>query len=370
MKAGKLLLTLCFFLATFLVGGIALANDFGVFDSVSSDSTLEAPRLTVTITGTKVSLSWNKVTGAAYYVVHYAQKPYDNLETIKTINVGDKTNASYDFPIGSAYHIAVKACDVSGFNCSEYSIIHNILIPLPSTFKNSLGQTFKLIPAGTFTMGSPSSEPGRYSDEGPQHRVTLSQPFYIQTTEVTQAQWEDVMETNPSNFSGCPTCPVEQVSWNDIQEFLAKMNTRGEGTYSLPTEAQWEYAYRAGSTTAFYNGAITEPEGNDPNLDAIGWYDYTTSEKKTYSVAQKTPNAWGLYDMSGNVYEWCQDWYSSSYYHSSPSTDPAGPKSGSSRVIRGGGYYDITQYCRAAYRGYYSPGTRNLGIGFRLVRQQ
>ncbi len=197
------------------------------------------------------------------------------------------------------------------------------------TYTNSLGQTFVLIPAGTFTMGSPSNEPGRYSDET-QHQVTLTQPFYMQTTEVTQAQWETLMGSNPSRFSGCPTCPVEQVSWNDIQEFITKLNARGEGKYSLPTEAQWEYAARAGSTTAFYNGGITETGGGyDPNLDVIGWY-YYNSNSKTHPVGQKAPNAWGLYDMSGNVYEWCSDWYGT--YPSTAVTDPTGPSSGSSRV--------------------------------------
>ena len=366
MKSAKLLLILCVFLATFLVGGIALANDFGVFDSVSSDSSFEAPRLTVTITGTKVSLSWNKVTGATGYQVHYTQYPYDNPETIKTIDVGDKTNATYEFLPGAAYHVAVKGCDVSGFNCSDYSNVHNVVIPLVSTYKNSLGQEFKLIPAGTFTMGSPSDEPGRDGDET-QHQVTLTQPFYMQTTEVTQREWEKVMASNSSTNSLCPFCPVEQVSWDDVQKFIAKMNALGEGIYGLPTEAQWEYAARAGSTTAFYNGAITETgDGYDPNLDAIGWYTYN-SDSETHPVAQKTPNVWGLYDMSGNVFEWCQDWYGS--YGSAPVSDPTGPVSGSYRVFRGGSWNGDARYCRSAFRSGSSPGNRYHGIGFRLTIQ-
>ena len=368
MKTAKLLLTLCVFLATFMVGGIALADDSSVFDSVSSDSTLEAPRLTVTITGTKVSLSWNEVAGAAEYVVHYAQYPYDSPDTIKTIDVGDKTSASYELSPGSAYHVSVKACDASGFNCSDYSTIHVVKIPLVSSFKNSLGQTFILLPAGTFTMGSPSSELERFGDET-QHQVTLTKPFYMMTTEVTQAQWQAVTGSNPSHFSGCPSCPVERVSWDDVQVFLTEMNKRGEGTYSLPTEAQWEYGARAGSTTAFYNGGITEyPDmyvcNDDLNLNAIGWYCYN-SEYKTHPVAQKTPNAWGLYDMSGNVWEWCQDWYGS--YSNSPPTDPTGPSTGSSRVIRGGSWYDYAQYGRSADRSDYWPYRRDYDIGFRLV---
>jgi len=214
-------------------------------------------------------------------------------------------------------------------------------------------------------MGSPSNEPGRYSDET-QHQVTLTQPFYMQTTEVTQAQWETLMGSNPSYFSGCPTCPVEQVSWNDVQGFITKLNARGEGTYSLPTEAQWEYAARAGSTTAFYNGGITVTDcGYDPNLNAIGWYCYNAGSK-THSVGQKAPNSWGLYDMSGNVYEWCSDWYGS--YPTTAVTDPTGPSSDSYRVIRGGSWYFNARSCRSAFRHSSSPDFRIIYIGFRLLR--
>jgi len=226
--------------------------------------------------------------------------------------------------------------------------------------------TFKLLPAGTFTMGSPSDELGRVSDEGPQHQVTLTKSFYMQTTEVTQAQWQAVMGSNPSSFWDCPTCPVEMVSWNDVQEFIGKMNQRGEGTYALPSEAQWEYAARAGSTTAFYNGGITVTDcAYDPNLDKIGWYCYN-SNYKAHPVAQKTPNAWGLYDMSGNVYEWCQDWDGT--YPSGAVTDPTGPSSGSDRVYRGGVWYGNARLCRSAFRSCNSPDYRS-GIGFRLLRQ-
>ena len=346
MKSAKLLLTLCVFLAGFMVGGVALA--------------LEAPTLTVYTSGTTVYSSWTSVAGATGYTLSYAPSPYTGPDSIKKIPLGTQTRISASLWVGAAFYVAVQAYD--NVESSGYSNIgsFNIL----ATFKNSLGQEFKLIPAGTFTMGSPSNEPGRFSNEGPQHQVTLTQPFYMQTTEVTQAQWEKVMGSNPSYFPGCPTCPVEQVSWNDVQSYITQMNLRGEGTYSLPTEAQWEYAYRAGSTTAFYNGAITEPKGNDPNLDAIGWY-YYNSDMKTHCVAQKTPNVWGLYDMSGNVNEWCQDWYGS--YGSAPVSDPTGPVSGSYRVIRGGSWLTDARYCRAAdrYNNYPDYGLNNLG--FRLV---
>ena len=269
------------------------------------------------------------------------------------------THAFYfgvDFPINGVLDIGSLYYDYL-----RVSVLDN-----NDTYTNSLGQTFKLIPAGTFTMGSPSSEPGRDSDET-QHQVTLTQPFYMQQTEVTQAQWEAVMGTNPSEFFECPTCPVETVSWNDVQEFISRMNERGEGIYSLPTEAQWEYAARAGTTTAFYNGGITVTGCSyDPNLNAIGWYCYN-DEGWPGSVGQKVPNAWGLSDMSGNVNEWCSDWYGS--YPLSAVTDPTGPSSGSYPVLRGGSWYNYARDCRSANRSTGYPSTRDFGIGFRLLRR-
>jgi len=251
--------------------------------------------------------------------------------------------------------------------------------PSGSDFTNSLGMSFKLIPAGTFMMGSPTSEWGRNTDET-QHQVTLSKSFYMQTTEVTQGQWKAVMGSNPSYFTACgDNCPVEQVSWNDVQTFLTAMNSRGEGTYRLPTEAEWEYAARANSTTAFYNGGITYTGTGyspvDPNLNLIGWYygnctvTYTpnSSGKGTHQVGQKQANAWGLYDMTGNVWEWCQGWYGT--YPTSAVTDPTGPSSGSYRVMRGGSWNNYAQNCRSAYRPSYSLSSRSSQLGFRLVRE-
>jgi formylglycine-generating enzyme required for sulfatase activity len=265
---------------------------------------------------------------------------------------------------GTTYHYRLAAANGGGTTYGADNWFTTTVSS--STYTNSLGQTFVLLPAGTFTMGSPSDEPSRATDEGPQHQVTLTQPFYMQTTEVTQDQWAAVMGSNPSYFSGCPTCPVEGVTWNDVQTFITEMNKRGEGIYSLPTEAEWEYAARAGSTTAFYNGGITEAgAGYDPNLNAIGWYTYNSGDR-THPVAQKAPNAWDLYDMSGNVYEWCLDWYGS--YPSGSVTDPRGPASGSWRVFRGGSWYSGAKYCRSAYRGA-APDDRYRNVGFRLLRQ-
>jgi formylglycine-generating enzyme required for sulfatase activity len=281
-----------------------------------------------------------------------------NSKTTNGSGTGSFTSSITGLSPATTYHVRAYATNSAGTG-------YGADVPL----RVDLGMTFVLIPAGAFTMGSPSDELGRDSDEGPQHQVTLSKSFYMQTTEVTQAQWEAVMGINPSHFKDCPTCPVDTVSWYDVQEFIVKMNQRGQGTYSLPTEAQWEYAARAGSTTAFYNGGITEAgAGYDPNLDKIGWYCYNSSDK-THPVAQKTPNAWGLYDMSGNIYEWCQDWYSGSYYSSSPSTDPPGPSSGSRRVLRGGDWDFFASYCRSADRNNGPPDARAYFTGFRLLRQ-
>ncbi len=226
---------------------------------------------------------------------------------------------------------------------------------------------FKLISAGTFTMGSPTDEPGRDSDET-QHEGTLTKSFYIQTTEVTQGQWKAVMGENPSSFEKCgDDCPVETVSWNDVQEFIEQLNQmEGTDKYRLPTEAEWEYACRAGSTTAFAKGGITETEcGYDPNLDAMGWY-CGNSDDETHPVAQKDPNDWGLYDMHGNVWEWCQDLKGE--YPSSPVSDPTGASSGTYRVLRGGSWPDKAMTCRSAKRLSIYPERRGYDLGFRVAR--
>lgn len=232
------------------------------------------------------------------------------------------------------------------------------------TYINSLGMTFRLIPAGTFVMGSPSDELGRGSDET-QYTVTISEPYYMQTTEVTQGQWKAVMGYNPSTFDSCGlTCPVESVSWEDAQTFIATLNAMGEGTYALPTEAQWEYAARAGSDKAFANGEISNTT-TDPNLDVMGWYD-SNSNSTPHAVAQKQANAWGLFDMHGNLWEWCQDWYDS--YPTISVTDPVGPSSGTGRVNRGGRFANLSQDCRSANRSSWNPGNRHEGIGLRLLK--
>ena len=230
----------------------------------------------------------------------------------------------------------------------------------PTFTSPTLGAEFILIPSGTFIMGSPVGEAGRGNDET-QHQVTISKPFYMQTTPVTQGQWKKVMGNNPSYFSRCgDDVPVEQVSWNDAQIFIRNIKKlERTDKYRLPTEAQWEYAARAGTTTMFNTGDSEE------DLSRAGWYS-ENSGFKTNQVSQKTPNAWSLYDMHGNVREWVQDWKGD--YPTSGVTDPVGPASGSCRVIRGGSGVTDAVVCRAASRDDGDPDDRFDALGFRLLR--
>jgi formylglycine-generating enzyme required for sulfatase activity len=213
------------------------------------------------------------------------------------------------------------------------------------------------IPSGRFTMGSPSSEPDRYSDEV-QHEAVLTRGFFLAETECTQGQWESVMGGNPSNFKGTER-PVEQVSWGEAEEYCRKLTAkqRAEGIlgdgweWRLPTEAEWEYAARAGTTGPRYG-----------ELGTIAWYS-GNSGSETHPVKQKTANAWGLYDMMGNVWEWCADW--SGDYSTGSVTDPTGPSSGSYRVSRGGGWFDVAGGARSANRLRVAPGLRYNFLGFR-----
>lgn len=205
-------------------------------------------------------------------------------------------------------------------------------------------------PRGKFLMGSPKDEAGRWPDEA-QHEVRLTRGFFIGKYPVTQTQWTAVMGNNPSFFNG-PARPVEYVSWHDCQAFCTRLNDQLPGhKFDLPTEAQWEYACRAG-TKGPYAG----------ELDYMAWYD----GEGTHPVGEKRPNAWGLYDMHGNVWEWCRDWYQEDL-GTSAVTDPAGPDSGSSRVLRGACWYTPARGCRSAFRYYRDPSWRSSYVGFRLV---
>ena len=226
------------------------------------------------------------------------------------------------------------------------------------------------IPAGTFQMGRYSGEQDSYSDEDPRHQVTLSQGFWMAKYELTKRQWTAVMGTTPwsgqSYVLDDPDSPAVCVSWNDAQAFIATLNDYTGKTFRLPTEAEWEYACRAGTTTRFY-------WGDDPSYtvgDDYCWWTYNAwevNERYAHAVGQKLPNAFGLYDMSGNVWEWCQDyWYSA--YPSGSVTDPTGPASGSYRVLRGGGWRYYGYDCRSAHRDYHNPSITNHSFGFRLSR--
>jgi formylglycine-generating enzyme required for sulfatase activity len=219
-----------------------------------------------------------------------------------------------------------------------------------------------LIPPGTFQMGcSPSLQYGCHELETPVHPVTLTQPFYMGRYEVTQAQWTARMGSNPSRFQG-PNHPVEQISWNTIQPFLRATGMR------LPTEAEWEYAYRAGTTTAFHSMPGLPNGTNDDNqLGTIAWFD-GNSAGQTRPVGQKAGNGFGLHDMSGNVREWVNDWYSADYYASSPSVNPPGLSAGTYRVLRGGGFYLSSVSCRSSDRNYNFPSAVYLLFGFRVAR--
>jgi formylglycine-generating enzyme required for sulfatase activity len=209
------------------------------------------------------------------------------------------------------------------------------------------------ISPGQFTMGSPYGEEGRQDDEGPQHRVTITRGFWMADTACTQAMWQTLMGRNPSGFRS-PNRPVEQVSWEDVQRFIERLDVPGIG---LPSEAQWEYACRAGTNTSRYG-----------ELDVVAWYRKNSDE--THEVGQKQANAWGLYDMLGNVMEWCADGYRD--YGSSIRSghaDPSGPSGLNERIVRGGGWDSVAQATRAAARRWRAQYHRDFTLGFRLIQE-
>ena len=211
------------------------------------------------------------------------------------------------------------------------------------------------VKGGIFQMGSTEGE----SDEQPLHTVRVDD-FYIGKYLVTQALWRAVMKNNPSYFSGCDNCPVERVSWYDVQAFIQNLNLSSAKRFRLPTEAEWEYAARGGQKSQGFKYA-----GSD-NIDEVAWY-WENSKSKIHPVGQKQANELGLYDMSGNVWEWCNDWYDPDYYQKSPENNPMGPVNGTSRVIRGGSWGVKPAFCRTTNRGDLTPDHRDIIVGFRLV---
>lgn len=234
---------------------------------------------------------------------------------------------------------------------------------------NTQGMTFVLIPAGTFLMGSSGGEKYVNKDETPLHRVTISRPFYMQTTEVTQGQWKEIMEFNPSYFRSCgDDCPVEQVSWQEVQVFIQKLNQMEKNdVYRLPTEAEWEYAARGGAKQESWSGTSIENQLTEYiNCDISRKSGQSGVQRQPLPVKSKKPNSFGLYDMNGNVAEWVDDWYGE--YSAELLTNPRGPAAGVYRVHRGGSYDDKAEKCRTAARFGLAPANGDSTIGFRLVK--
>ena len=255
--------------------------------------------------------------------------------------------------------------------------IAELIREIPLVMTNSIGMELRLIKAGTFQMGATKSadqlatlfetEAEYFEDEFPRHRVTISQDFRLGVTAVTQSEWQSVMNTQPwlegLFFEEGADYPATYVSWDDAVEFCRKLSAKEGVTYRLPTEAEWEYACRAGSESIYSFGDSPEL------LEEYAWFKenaYDIGEILAHRVRQKRPNAWGLHDMHGNVYEWCQDWYG--VYGSDLATDPTGPESGSLRVRRGGGWGSTAQYARSASRNWDSPVIRFYFMGFRVLR--
>lgn len=248
-----------------------------------------------------------------------------------------------------------------------------ISIQLPQLKAEAKPLEMVLIRSGSFTMGCPSDESGRHDWEWLPHDVTITQDFYLSKYEVTQAQWEAVMGTHPSKrFGTGPNYPVYFVTWMDCQEFIQKLNQLGQGTFRLPTEAEWEYACRAGTTTRFSHGDVLDCGDVCESCDEHERYMWWCGNNDPFGakeVGLKLPNPWGLYDMHGNVYEWCSDWWQEPDTREA-TVDPQGPDEGTHRVLRGGGWSYDAAGCRSAFRYGYSPDSRRSysGFGLRLLR--
>jgi formylglycine-generating enzyme required for sulfatase activity len=290
--------------------------------------------------------------------------------------------------IDTAWHPLATGCPprwASGWGQDRYGVFVEFTL-------QEVTQRLRWIPPGRFWMGSPEDEPGRYDSEGPRHQVTLTEGFWLSDMPCTQALWQAVMEKNPSRFQS-PTRPVENVSWNDVQDFLARINSRIPGLdLTLPSEAQWEHACRAGTETAIYTGDLAIlGKNNAPALDPIAWYggnngvdfeldngadssgwpekQYPHTKAGTRPVQRKRVNPWGLYDILGNVWEWTQDhWHDD--YRGAPDDGSAwlSGDAGADRVLRGGSWGSDARYVRAADRDHVHPDSRGADIGFRCAR--
>ena len=299
--------------------------------------------------------------------VKFGDSVKDTMKTIQNFTANSNYKGSLNYKRGEVEYVGEVefTCDWRGPKKMTVALKFTGTVDC-----NGIALEMVKIKAGNFMMGSPEGELGRENDET-QHKVTLTQDYWLGKFEVTQAQYEAIMGNNPSEYKG-GNRPVEQVSWNDAKDFCNKLNERYAGKlpagykFDLPTEAQWEYACRAGTTTALNNGTnLTSKDGKCSNLNEVGWYWYNNhgfAEHK--AIGQKRPNNWGLYDMHGNVYEWCRDWRRS---YTGDETDLVGPSSGSDRVVRGGAWDTSAMLCRSAAQFSFSPDFRDDDLGFRLA---
>jgi formylglycine-generating enzyme required for sulfatase activity len=283
-------------------------------------------------------------------------KSWQGLELLKDLQVGE-----YEITAKSNGYISQTTKIVIN---EEKTTVEDITLKQSNNGNNNyLGGTTSglnsdnmiYVEGGTFMMGSNEGE----ADEKPVHSVTVNS-FYISKYEVTQKEWINIMGSNPSYFKG-DNLPVERVSWNDVQEFIKKLNQKTGQKYRLPTEAEWEYAARGGNKSNGYKYSGSN------NKDEVAWY-YNNSNSKTHEVGTKAPNELGIYDMTGNVWEWCSDWYDENYYKNSPSNNPKGPNSGDYRVLRGGSWSALDLGCRSVDRYWIIPGSWGNVVGFRLVQ--
>jgi len=266
---------------------------------------------------------------------------------------------------GSKYEANMDCVDAG-----RVASVESIQTKTGTTFKNSIGMEFVQIPAGSFEMGCSEGDTECLEDEKPKHKVKIAKSFYMGKYEVTQGQWMSVMGSgffgiggnNPSRFSSCGhSCPVENVSWNEVQDYIQKLCEKEKMNpckYRLPTEAEWEYSARAGTKSKYYWGNKMD--------NSYLWY-AGNSGRQTHPVGQKKPNAWGLYDIMGNVWEWCGDWYGEEYYKNSPSADPKGADKGLYRSFRGGYWFSNAWNSRLSFRNFTVPVRGDGEFGFRLV---
>jgi formylglycine-generating enzyme required for sulfatase activity len=319
--------------------------------------------------GCEVTASWTHCPEGSFdsYILYRSETSdiSSSPDSAQVLGIFTDPNASMyvdnDIDWATKYYYALQTSDAD--NNTVWSNEDSLTTPLPLPE----GMEFVTIPSGSFQMGSPESDPDSYDNERPVHTVTFDYSFEMMTTEVTQGMWEEVMGSTPaSDFGVGLNYPVYYVSWYDCLEFTDQLNLLDtEYEYRLPSEAEWEYACRAGTTTPYYWGDTL----SYIQIDQYAWYD-GNSGGTTHPVAQKLPNGWGLYDMSGNVLEWCEDWYHTSYSGAPTDGSPWVSPSSLNRVLRGGGWGSSAGYCRSADRNPGGPGGSSYIVGFRLVRSE